>query len=81
MKGCCLIVGPIGVRGGNMFGLGIGEVVIIAVFILILFGGKRIPQLGSGLAKGIQNFRQGLKEGENLDDSLTQKERQEKEDE
>ena len=72
--------GPIGMRGGSMFGLGVGEVGIIAVFILVLFGGKKIPQLGSGLAKGIQNFRRGLKEGGDLDDSLTQKERQEKED-
>ena len=70
--------------GGSMFGLGIGEVGIIVVFILVIFGGKKIPQLGSSLAKGIQNFRRGLKEGEGLDDSLTQKEKhekQEKEDE
>ena len=44
-----------------MFGLGAGEIAIIAILVLIIFGGKKIPQLGSGLAKGIQNFKRGLK--------------------
>lgn len=43
-----------------MFGLGLMELSIILLLVIILFGGKRIPQLGSGLAKGIKNFQKGL---------------------
>ena len=43
--------------------LGTGEIVAVGVLVLVLFGGKKLPQLGRGLAKGIQNFKQGLREG------------------
>ncbi len=52
-----------------MFGLGIGELVIILVLVLLVFGGKRLPELGSGLAKSIKSFKTGLndKDKENKD--------------
>ncbi|MCY4644196.1 MAG: twin-arginine translocase TatA/TatE family subunit [Bacteriovoracales bacterium] len=50
-----------------MFGLGMGEMAVIAILILVVFGGKKLPQLGAGLAKGIQNFKKGLKEVDHCD--------------
>ena len=45
-----------------MFGLGIQELIIILVIAFVLFGGKKLPELGAGLGKGITSFRKGLKE-------------------
>jgi sec-independent protein translocase protein TatA len=50
-----------------MFGLGMGELLIIFLVVLVLFGSKKLPQLGAGLAAGIRNFQKGIK-GENTDD-------------
>lgn len=44
-----------------MLGLGTGELLIIGGIVFLLFGAKRIPMLGSSLAKGIKNFQKGLK--------------------
>ena len=44
--------------------LGTGEIVIIAVVVLLLFGGKKIPELMKGLGKGISQFKRGMKEVE-----------------
>jgi len=43
-----------------MFGLGVGELLIIGAGVVLLFGSKKIPELGSGLAKGIKNFQKGI---------------------
>lgn len=45
-----------------MFGLGTGELVIILAVVLLVFGVKRIPELGNSLGKGIKNFKKGMKE-------------------
>lgn len=45
-----------------MFGLGISELLIIFLIILILFGAKKIPELGSGLGEGIRNFTKSFKD-------------------
>ena len=37
-----------------------GELLIIGAGVVLLFGSKKIPELGSGLAKGIKNFQKGL---------------------
>lgn len=44
------------------------EIAIIVFVILILVGGKKIPELMSGLGKGIKNFKEGLKEDKKDDD-------------
>ena len=41
--------------------LGTGEIVIIAVVVLLLFGGKKIPELMKGIGKGVKNFKDGVK--------------------
>ena len=46
-----------------MFGLGMGELVILLVVVLLLFGGKKLPQLGRALGSSINQFKDGLKEG------------------
>ncbi len=40
------------------------EIIIIALVILLLFGGKKIPELMKGLGKGIKSFKEGLNETE-----------------
>ena len=42
--------------------LGAGEIVIIALVILLLFGGKKIPELMKGIGKGVKSFKDGLNE-------------------
>ena len=41
--------------------IGAGEIVIVALVILLLFGGKKIPELMKGLGKGVKSFKDGLK--------------------
>jgi sec-independent protein translocase protein TatA len=60
-----------------MFGLfgmigmpGISEVLVIALIILLLFGGKKIPELMKGLGKGVKNFKDGMRE---IDDDSEKK--------
>lgn len=42
--------------------LGAGEIVLIALVILLLFGGRKIPELMRGLGKGVKSFKDGLRE-------------------
>jgi sec-independent protein translocase protein TatA len=41
--------------------LGTGEIIIIALIVLLLFGGKKIPELMRGIGKGVKNFKDGVK--------------------
>ena len=41
--------------------LGTGEIVIIASVVLLIFGGKKIPELMKGIGKGVKNFKDGVK--------------------
>ena len=43
-----------------MFGIGTQEILIIALIILLLFGGKKIPELMRGLGKGVKSFKDGM---------------------
>ncbi len=57
-----------------MFGLGMGELVIILIIVVLLFGGSKLPKLGSSLGQAINNFKKGLKEGQsNPDDDESKK--------
>jgi len=52
--------------------LGTGEIIILAFAILLLFGGKKIPELMKGIGKGVKSFKDGVKGLEdeiNSDDS------------
>ena len=44
---------------GNLGGT---EIIIIAIVILLLFGGKKIPELMQGLGKGVKSFKKGMKD-------------------
>jgi sec-independent protein translocase protein TatA len=59
-----------------MLGLSPLELAVIAVLVVLLFGTKRLPELGSGLGKAINNFRRSFKEGSAID--VTPKEGEEK---
>ncbi|MBO4611303.1 MAG: twin-arginine translocase TatA/TatE family subunit [Bacteroidales bacterium] len=44
--------------------IGTGEIVIIALAVLLLFGGKKIPELMKSVGKGVRSFREGVKDVE-----------------
>jgi len=45
-----------------LFGLGGQEILLIALVVLLLFGGTKIPELMKGLGKGVKSFKDGMKE-------------------
>lgn len=48
-----------------LFSLGMPEIILIALAILLIFGGKKIPELMRGLGKGVSEFKKGVKDVEN----------------
>lgn len=57
-----MLIYPLGV-------IGPWQVVIIALVILLLFGGKKIPELMKGLGKGVKSFKEGMNE---IEDQINQ---------
>ncbi len=55
-------------------GLGMSEILLIALVVLLFFGGKKIPELMKGLGKGVRSFKDGLKEVEKEMNDTTGKE-------
>ena len=53
-----------------MFGLGTPELIVIMGIAFLVFGGKKLPELGAGLGKGIRAFRTGLKDVEDTGKSM-----------
>ena len=51
-----------------MFGLGGTEILVIALVVLLLFGGKKIPELMKGLGTGVKSFKDGMKGVTDLDE-------------
>lgn len=55
--------------------LGTGEILIIALIVLLLFGGKKIPELMRGLGKGVKSFKDGMsdveKEVKDIDNQIS----------
>lgn len=45
-----------------LFGIGMQEIIVIALVVLLLFGGKKIPELMNGLGKGVKSFKDGMKD-------------------
>ncbi|UCE86970.1 MAG: twin-arginine translocase TatA/TatE family subunit [Deltaproteobacteria bacterium] len=52
-----------------MFGgrFGLTEILVILAVVLVLFGARRLPEIGSGLGKAIRNFKSGLTEKDELE--------------
>ena len=57
-----MLIYPLGV-------IGPWQVVIIALVILLLFGGKKIPELMKGLGKGVKSFKEGMNEINEINDT------------
>ncbi len=58
-----------------MFGLGFQEILVIAVIILVLFGAKKLPQIGEGLGKTVREIR-NIKGGKKADKDEKEREKQ-----
>ncbi len=50
-----------------MFGIGTQELLIILLLVLVIFGAKKLPEIGGGLGKAIRNFRQASTEADEID--------------
>ena len=50
-----------------MFGLGIGELLVILVIVLVIFGAGRLPEIGEGLGRGIRSFRKEVRKPDEID--------------
>jgi sec-independent protein translocase protein TatA len=50
-----------------MFGLGIGELLVVLVIVMIIFGAGKLPELGEGLGRGIRSFRKAVKAPDEID--------------
>ena len=50
-----------------MFGIGSTELFIILAIVVVLFGARRLPELGSGVGKAIKNFKSGLSGKDEID--------------
>jgi len=57
----------------GMFGLGGQEITLIAVVLLLMFGGRKIPELMRGLGKGIREFKDASKGVDNADNTTPEK--------
>ena len=51
--------------------IGTQEILLIVLVVLLLFGGKKIPELMNGLGKGVKSFKDGMKEVKEIEDEGT----------
>jgi sec-independent protein translocase protein TatA len=67
---------PTGIQiAGALGGLGFPEIAVIAIVAILLFGGKKVGDLGKGLGEGIRNFKTALKSDEEKDEKKREEER------
>ena len=59
----------------HLLTIGTTEIIIILILVLLLFGGRKIPELMKGLGKGVKNFKDGMN---GVDEDLNGKKEQEK---
>jgi sec-independent protein translocase protein TatA len=50
-----------------MFGLGLPEVALILGILVLIFGARRLPEIGSGMGKAIKNFKAGVSGKDEID--------------
>ncbi len=58
-----------------MFGFGFQEILVIALIVLLFFGGKKIPELMRGLGKGVKSFKEGMNEVTDLKEEVEKDEK------
>lgn len=51
----------------GMFGIGLPEVLIILLLVVVIFGARRLPEVGAGLGKAIKNFKSGVSGKDEID--------------
>jgi len=61
----------------SMFGLGATELVIILAIVVLLFGARRLPEIGSGLGRAIRGFKEGVSGKDAIDVTPKKDERKE----
>jgi len=57
-----------------MFGLGMPELIVIMVIVLLLFGARKLPEIGGAIGKGIKSFKKSMKEPDEIDVTPSDKE-------
>ncbi|MDH5752478.1 MAG: twin-arginine translocase TatA/TatE family subunit [Deltaproteobacteria bacterium] len=62
-----------------MFGLGMTEMLVILAIVVLIFGSKKLPQVGDGLGKMITNFRRSIKSVEPEKEASEQQEKKKEE--
>lgn len=50
-----------------MFGIGIQELLVVLAICVLIFGARRLPEIGSGLGRAIKNFRSGVSGQDEID--------------
>jgi len=50
-----------------MFGIGLPELLVILVLVIVIFGARRLPEVGAGLGKAIKNFKAGVSGKDEID--------------
>lgn len=57
----------------GIMGIGWQEILLILVIVFLIFGAKKLPELGKGLGEGIKNFKEAVSGEKNKDDNETKK--------
>lgn len=61
-----------------MYGIGMQELLLILVIVVLIFGSKKLPEIGGGLGKAIRNFKRASSESDEID--ITPKDEKKKDD-